>query len=96
MRICCKGYLSGSDIELKQEGREQIFNPDDMLVLEQDGKFDCVPTMKLYQAIKESYSVVDIQSINSLRNGPSSSNSGRPFTLLAIICNCSLSCGHWD
>jgi len=63
-RFCCKRYLAGSEIVLKYAGREQIFNPDDMLVLRQDGKFDREPTMKLHQSIKESYELGREPSLN--------------------------------
>jgi isopenicillin N synthase-like dioxygenase len=45
-------------------GREQIFNPDDTLVLRQDGKFERAATMKLHQSIKESYELGREPSLN--------------------------------
>jgi hypothetical protein len=45
-------------------GREQIFDPDDMVVVRQDGKFEKTATMKLYQSIKEPYELGREPSLN--------------------------------
>lgn len=51
-------------VKLIVVGREQIFNPDDMLVLRHDGKFNKAPTMKLHQSLKESYELGRVPSLN--------------------------------
>jgi isopenicillin N synthase-like dioxygenase len=45
-------------------GREQIFDPDDMVIVRHDGKFNKAPTMKLHQSIKESFELGREPSLN--------------------------------